>query len=102
MADEYAQRISTVVVGQIAETCGYEKAHKNALGAVADVMMRFVQELGMYAKEVAEHQGRTDVNALDMVRICAFPAKSTQRSRMRATYVLSNGAHVWQSAGCHI
>jgi histone H3/H4 len=74
MADEYAHQVARVVVGQIADTCGYEKAHKNALNAVADVMMRFVQEVGMYAKESAEHQGRTDVNALDVVRLLCLPA----------------------------
>jgi transcription initiation factor TFIID subunit 8 len=67
MAEEYAQKLAGVVVGQIADTCGYQQAHKHALNAVSDVMMRFVQELGMYAKEGAEAQGRTDVNALDVV-----------------------------------
>jgi histone H3/H4 len=69
MAEEHAQRIATVVVGQIADACGFDKAHNNALHAVADVMMRFIKEVGVYAKETAEYQGRSDVNALDVVRI---------------------------------
>lgn len=68
MAEERAQRIATVVVGQIADVCGFEKAHDNALHAVSDVLMRFIKEVGVYAKEAAEYQGRTDVNALDVVR----------------------------------
>jgi histone H3/H4 len=68
MTDEHAQRIATVVGGQIADVCGFDKAHDNALHAVSDVMMRFIKEMGLCAKEAAEYQGRTDVNALDVVR----------------------------------
>jgi histone H3/H4 len=75
MAEEHAHKLAVVAVGQIAEICGYKKAHKHALDATADVMMRFIRELGVYAKEAAEQQGRTDVNALDVV--CKFQQVKT-------------------------
>lgn len=68
MAEEHAQRIARVAVGQMADVCGYDTAHDHALNAVADVMKRFIKEVGVYAKETAEQQCRTDVNALDVVR----------------------------------
>ena len=81
MAEQHAQKLATVVVGQIADVCGYERAHRNALDAAADVMMRFVKEVGVYAKEAAEQQGRTDVNALDVVCPCLL-ALCRLRSRL--------------------
>ena len=86
MAEEHAQKLATVVVGQLADVCGYERAHKNALNAAADVMMRFIKEVGVYAKEAAEQQGRTDANALDVVRTCGvlnFPRTQQHHHRTR-------------------
>lgn len=77
MAEEHARAVARVAVGQIADVVGYDLAHGNALEAVADVMIRYIRELGTYAKEVAEYQGRTDVCVLDVVRA------PRQRSRNR-------------------
>jgi histone H3/H4 len=71
MAEDYACQISTQVVAQLAEREGFALAHGNALDALADVMNRFIREIGMYAKDYAELQGRTDVNLLDVVRSSA-------------------------------
>lgn len=70
MADEYARCISKQVVAQLAEREGFQLAHGNALDALADVLNRFIREIGTYAKDYAELQGRTDVNVLDLV--CAY------------------------------
>jgi histone H3/H4 len=69
MAEEHARAVARVAVGQIADVVGYDLAHGNALDAVADVMIRYIRELGTYAKEFAEYQGRTDVCVLDVVRL---------------------------------
>lgn len=71
MAEEYARAVARVAVGQIADVVGYDLAHGNALEAVADVMIRYIRELGTYSKEFAEYQGRTDVCVLDVVRALA-------------------------------
>jgi histone H3/H4 len=67
MAEEYARSISKQVVAQLAEREGFQLAHGNALDALADVLNRFIREIGTYAKDYAELQGRTDVNVLDLV-----------------------------------
>jgi histone H3/H4 len=67
MADDYARSISRQVVAQLAEREGFQLAHGNALDALADVLNRFIREIGAYAKDYAELQGRTDVNILDLV-----------------------------------
>lgn len=92
MAEQHAQKLATVVVGQIADVCGYERAHKNALDAAADVMMRFIKEVGVYAKEAAEQQGRTDANALDVVRRCTPPRCTAQ------LYALSSAASTFRAS----
>lgn len=68
MSEEYARSISKQVVAQLAEREGFQLAHGNALEALADVLNRFIREIGTYAKDYAELQGRTDVNILDLVR----------------------------------
>ena len=68
MSYEYARQVAATAVSQMADIAGFESAHGNALNAAADVMMRFITEIGMYAKEAAELEGRTDVNVLDVVR----------------------------------
>lgn len=67
MADDYARSVSKQVVAQLAEREGFQLAHGNALEALADVLNRFIREIGTYAKDYAELQGRTDVNVLDLV-----------------------------------
>eukprot|EP00892_Ulva_mutabilis_P001092 jgi/Ulvmu1/10984/UM007_0163.1 len=67
MAEPYARKVTSMLVGQMAEVAGFDVAHGNAIDAVADVMLRFIQELGRNSLAVAELQGRTDVNALDLV-----------------------------------
>jgi histone H3/H4 len=69
MADRYAATVSTACVGQVAYIVGFDHVHTDALHAASGVMMRFIKEVGLYAKEAAELQGRTDVNVLDVVRI---------------------------------
>lgn len=68
MAESYARKVTSMLVGQMADVAGFDAAHGNAIDAVADVMLRFIQEMGRNSKTYAELQGRTDVNALDLVR----------------------------------
>lgn len=67
MAEPYARKVTSMLVGQMADVAGFDVAHGNAVDAVADVMLRFIEEVGRNSKEYAELQGRTDVNALDVV-----------------------------------
>ena len=83
MAEEYARSISKQVVAQLAEREGYQLAHGNALDALADVLNRFIREIGTYAKDYAELQGRTDVNVLDLVRHCCPTEQPTVQSTTR-------------------
>ena len=68
MADEHAQRVAQAVVGQIADVCGFQRVQRHALDLVADIVMRYVQEVGLYARENTEQARQTDVNARDVVR----------------------------------
>ena len=68
MAEDFARELAKVAVGQIADLAGYEQTHRNALEAVADVLVRYIRDIGLYSKEYAELQNRTDVSAPDVVR----------------------------------
>lgn len=72
MAEQYARKVTTGLVGQMAEVAGFDQAHGNAIDAVSDVMLRFIEEIAKTSKEFAELQGRTDVNVLDVV-CCLAP-----------------------------
>ena len=67
MAERYARKVTTGLVGQMAEVAGFDQAHGNAIDAVSDVFLRFIEEIAKTSKEFAELQGRTDVNVLDVV-----------------------------------
>lgn len=68
MAQAHARKVTTMLVGQMADVAGFDLAHGNALDAVSDVMLKFIEEVASTSKEYAELQGRSDVNALDVVR----------------------------------
>lgn len=68
MADDFAARVSAACVAQIAYIVGFDSTHSDALQAASGVMMHFIGEMGRGACASAEAQGRTDVNALDVVR----------------------------------
>lgn len=72
MADEHAHRIAQTVVGQVADVCGYSRVQRHALDLVADILMRYIQEIALYARENTEQARQTDVNARDVVRECGL------------------------------
>lgn len=73
MAEQYARKVTNTLVSQMAEVAGFDLAHGNAIDAVADVMLRFIGEIGELSKDFAESEGRTDVNVLDVVSIAEKP-----------------------------
>ena len=90
MSEEYARSVSKQVVAQLAEREGFQLAHGNALDALADVLNRFIREIGTYAKDYAEVQGRTDVNVLDLVRHLIDLLQSARFTEVHAVITCDN------------
>lgn len=64
----YARAVAKVAVAQIAEAAGYEGIQASANDTLAELMLRYVLELGSAAHSYAELAGRTGFNAADLVR----------------------------------
>jgi len=69
MAERYSRYVSKVVVGQIAETAGFQAVHESATDVLADLMLRYIAQLGSASHFYAELAGRTDCNVNDLVSV---------------------------------
>lgn len=67
MAERYSRFVSKVVVGQIAETAGFQAVHESAVDVLADLMLRYIAQLGSASHSYAELAGRTDCNVNDLL-----------------------------------
>ncbi|KAJ0940843.1 putative transcription factor Hap3/NF-YB family [Helianthus annuus] len=67
-ADEFGRSISKVAVGQICERLGFYSANDSALEALADIIIRYVKDLGKTAKFYANVANRTECNVFDVIQ----------------------------------
>lgn len=68
MAEEYSRHVSKVVISQLAETAGFQAVQESAVDILADLMLRYIAQLGSASHSYAELAGRTDCNINDLVR----------------------------------
>lgn len=68
MADAYAARAVRVAVAQLAEAAGFEAAQQSSLDTLADLLLRYINEVGSASHGYAELAGRTESTPLDVVR----------------------------------
>uniref|UniRef100_A0A7N0VAX1 Transcription initiation factor TFIID subunit 8 n=1 Tax=Kalanchoe fedtschenkoi TaxID=63787 RepID=A0A7N0VAX1_KALFE len=66
--DDYARTVSRVSAAQICEGVGFQSCQDSALDALAEVVVRYVRDLGRVAASHANLAGRTDCNVFDVVR----------------------------------
>ena len=67
MADQYANRAAKVAVGQLAEAAGFDAVHQSSLDTLADLLLRYINEIGSASHSYAGLAGRTESNPLDVV-----------------------------------
>lgn len=68
MSDDYARAAARVAAAQLAEAAGFEAAQRSSLDVLADLLLRYTQELGAGSHAYAELAGRGESNELDVVR----------------------------------
>ncbi|KXZ48863.1 hypothetical protein GPECTOR_25g448 [Gonium pectorale] len=66
MADDYSRRVARVVVAQMAELTGFEAAQESAVEILAELVIKYIQELCTAAHSYAETAHRTDFNVCDL------------------------------------
>uniref|UniRef100_A0A915A551 Bromodomain associated domain-containing protein n=1 Tax=Parascaris univalens TaxID=6257 RepID=A0A915A551_PARUN len=65
MGEEYAREQMRRAAARVALNTGFARAGTRAFSVLADVMQKYLQQMWLRAKMVAEHAGRLQPNFLD-------------------------------------
>lgn len=65
-ADGYSRQLAHVVAAQLAEVSGFEAVQESALDVLAELLLRYVSEVGTASHEYAELANRSEVNVADV------------------------------------
>jgi histone H3/H4 len=68
MADQYAREAARVSALQLAYHAGFDVAQESCVEILADLLLRYVNEVGAGSHHYAELAGRSETNAVDVVR----------------------------------
>lgn len=66
-ADQFARSVSLMAVAHVARGVGFESIQRSAGDAMAEILAAYIQRIGVATKEAAEHAGRTQPRATDVV-----------------------------------
>lgn len=80
MADGYSRELARRAGAQAAEAAGFEALVASAHEAVAELLVRHLEEVGRASHAMAEHAGRTDVNVNDV--LAAFHATGISAEKL--------------------
>mmetsp|Transcript_14166 Transcript_14166/g.23984 ORF Transcript_14166/g.23984 Transcript_14166/m.23984 type:complete len:369 (+) Transcript_14166:472-1578(+) len=64
---EYLRGLAQVAAAQICEGLGFDAIQKSACDALAEVMLRYISEIGIAVHQCAERAGRTEGNVHDIL-----------------------------------
>lgn len=79
MAEQYSRHVSKIVVSQLSETAGFHAVQESAVDVLADLMLRYVAQLGSASHSYAELAGRSECNINDLVSVATPWAVSGAR-----------------------
>ena len=68
MAEHYARAAARVTALQLADAAGFDVAQGSCAEVLADLLLRYIGELGAASHHYAELAGRTETNPVDVVR----------------------------------
>ena len=80
MEDAYSRELARRAGAQAAEAAGFEALVASAHEAVAELLVRHLEEVGRASHAMAEHAGRTDVNVNDV--LAAFHATGISAEKL--------------------
>ncbi|TMW55479.1 hypothetical protein Poli38472_010361 [Pythium oligandrum] len=65
-AEHFARSVALMSVAHVARGVGFEAVQRSAGDALVEILAKYIQRIGVSAKEVAEHAGRTQPRATDV------------------------------------
>ncbi|KAJ0400516.1 hypothetical protein ATCC90586_009739 [Pythium insidiosum] len=65
-AEHFARSVALMSVAHIARGVGFDAIQRSAGDALVELLAKYIQRLGVAAKETAEHAGRTQARASDV------------------------------------
>lgn len=65
--DEFPRAVAKTAVSQIGESAGFHSIQRSALEALADIAIRYLNDIGKASNYYANLAGRTESNALDVI-----------------------------------
>jgi histone H3/H4 len=65
-AEHFARSIALMSAAHIARGVGFESVQRSAGDALAEILGKYIQRIGVAAKDIAEHAGRTQPQATDV------------------------------------
>lgn len=67
-AKDYAREAALIAALQLADSAGFDLAQQSCVDIIADLLLRYVHEVGAGSHHYAELAGRSDTNPVDVVR----------------------------------
>lgn len=67
MADGYAREAARVAALQLADSAGFDAVQQSCVEILADLLLRYVHEVGAASHHYAELAGRSETNPVDVV-----------------------------------
>ncbi|KAK6126220.1 hypothetical protein DH2020_040041 [Rehmannia glutinosa] len=94
-ASNYGRAISRISVAQVCESIGFEGFDESALDSLADIVIRYLCDLGKTSKFYANLAGRTECNVFDVAQgleDLGMPQGFPGASEIHTDCVVSSGA----------
>ncbi|KAK6126212.1 hypothetical protein DH2020_040055 [Rehmannia glutinosa] len=94
-ASNYGRAISRIAVAQVCESIGFEGFDESALDSLADIVIRYLCDLGKTSKFYANLAGRTECNVFDVAQgleDLGMPQGFPGASEIHTDCVVSSGA----------
>lgn len=73
MSDQYALAAAQLAVAQLADDTGFDAMQKSAYSILSELTIRYMEEVGRLSHQNTELAGRTEPNAMDVVRTPGRP-----------------------------
>ena len=67
-ARDYARQAARAAALHLADSAGFDLAQQSCVEILADLLLRYVQEVGAGSHAYAELAGRSETNPVDVVR----------------------------------
>ena len=79
MSDQYALAAAQLAVAQLADDTGFDAMQRSTYSILSELTIRYMEEVGRLSHQNTELAGRTEPNAMDVVRTPGRPPPHCER-----------------------